>query len=248
MENGKIYEAISSIMAEIGAIGKEKKNQQQGFMYRGIDDVMNALQPSLVKHKVFIVPEVTSEAREEKVNKNGTLLFYVRLGVTYRFFTTDGSSIETRVIGEAMDSGDKATNKAMSIAYKYACFQVFCIPTEEMKDPDAETHEPVTGAGNRQDKQDRKKADSKKQEGATKAGSPPSDPPTAPTEKEMADVANQVVNATKISVIRKELERTGVSEAAICKRYELGRLEDCTEDIFIKAVNALKKTKDRGAA
>lgn len=245
--NDKIYEAISNVMAEIGAIGKEKKNQQQGFMYRGIDDVMNALQPSLVKHKVFIVPEVTSETREEKVNKNGTLLFYVRLGVTYRFFTTDGSSIETKVIGEAMDSGDKATNKAMSIAYKYACFQVFCIPTEEMKDPDAEAHEPVTRTGSQQNKQE-KKTDSKKQEGAAKAGPPPLDRPAAPTEKEMEEVANQVVNAAKISVIRKELERTGVSEAAICKRYELGRLEDCTEDIFIKAVNALKKTKDRGAA
>ena len=147
-----------------------------------------------------------------------------------------------------MDSGDKATNKAMSIAYKYACFQVFCIPTEEMKDPDAETHEPVTGAGNQQNRQGRQKTDSKKQEGAAKAGPPPLDPPAAPTEKEMAEVANQVVNAVKISVIRKELERTGVSEAAICKRYELGRLEDCTEDIFIKAVNALKKTKDRGVA
>ncbi len=247
MESGKIYEAISNVMAEIGAIGKEKKNQQQGFMYRGIDDVMNALQPSLVKHKVFIVPEVTSETREEKVNKNGTLLFYVRLGVTYRFFTTDGSSIETKVIGEAMDSGDKATNKAMSIAYKYACFQVFCIPTEEMKDPDAETHEPVTRTGSQRNKEE-KKTESKKQEGAAKAGPPPLDPPVPPTEKEMAEVANQVVNATKISVIRKELERTGVSEAAICKRYELGRLEDCTEDIFIKAANALKKTKDRGAA
>ncbi len=247
MESGKIYEAISNVMAEIRAIGKEKKNQQQGFMYRGIDDVMNALQPSLVKHKVFIVPEVTSETREEKINKNGTLLFYVRLGVTYRFFTTDGSSIETRVIGEAMDSGDKATNKAMSIAYKYACFQVFCIPTEEMRDPDAETHEPVTRTGSQQNKQG-EKTDSKKQEGAAKAGPPPLDPPASPTEKEMAEVANQVVNAVKISVIRKELERTGVSEAAICKRYELSRLEDCTEDIFIKAVNALKKTKDRGAA
>ena len=44
-------------------------------------------------------------------------------------------------IGEGMDSGDKATNKAMAIAFKYACFQVFCIPTEEMNDPDSESPE-----------------------------------------------------------------------------------------------------------
>jgi hypothetical protein len=246
-DSGKIYEAISNVMAEIGAIGKEKKNLQQGFMYRGIDDVMNALQPSLVKHKVFIVPEVTSETREEKTNKNGTLLFYVRLGITYRFFTTDGSSIETKVIGEAMDSGDKATNKAMSIAYKYACFQVFCIPTEEMRDPDAETHEPVQKAGNQKDKSTKEKADNKKT-GEANAKIQPSKAPPIPTEEQMANVANQVINATKVSVIRKELERTGVSEAAICKRYEIEKLEDCTEDIFIKAMNALKKTKDKGAA
>ena len=40
-----------------------------------------------------------------------------------------------------MDSGDKATNKAMSAAYKYAALQTFCIPTEGDNDADATTHE-----------------------------------------------------------------------------------------------------------
>lgn len=137
----KIYEAICGVMADIGAVGKNKKNQQQGFMFRGIDDVMNALAPALVKNKVFIVPEITNEEREERQTQKGGVLFYVRLHITYRFYTTDGSFVEAKVIGEAMDSGDKATNKAMSIAYKYAAFQVFNIPTEEMKDPDAEVHD-----------------------------------------------------------------------------------------------------------
>lgn len=136
----RIYEAISGVMADIDAVGKNQKNKQQGFMYRGIDDVMNALAPALVKNKVFIVPEVTNEERSERTTANGGVLFYSRLHVTYRFYTTDGSSITAKVIGEAMDSGDKATNKAMSVAYKYAAFQVFNIPTEEMKDPDAECH------------------------------------------------------------------------------------------------------------
>lgn len=140
MENGKIFEAITGVMADIGAVGKNKKNQQQGFMFRGIDDVMNALQPALVKNKVFIVPEVEKEERTERATQKGGVLFYTRLHVTYHFYTTDGSSVTAKVIGEAMDSGDKATNKAMSIAYKYACFQVFNIPTEEMKDPDGEVH------------------------------------------------------------------------------------------------------------
>lgn len=136
----KIYEAINGVMADIGAVGKNKKNQQQGFMFRGIDDVMNALAPALVKNKVFIVPEVTHEERTERTTPKGGVLFYTRLHVTYHFYTTDGSCITAKVIGEAMDSGDKATNKAMSIAYKYAAFQVFNIPTEEMQDPDAEVH------------------------------------------------------------------------------------------------------------
>ncbi len=137
----KIYSAICSVMNEIGAIGKNKKNQQQGFAYRGIDDVMNALQPLLSKHKVFVTPEIMEQRREERQTAKGGNLIYSICTVKYTFYTTDGSSVSAIVIGEGMDSGDKATNKAMSIAYKYACFQVFCIPTEEMKDPDEETPE-----------------------------------------------------------------------------------------------------------
>ena len=137
-----IYESITAIMQEIPAIGKEKKNQQQGFKYRGIDDVMNALQPILAKHKVFVVPEVLEQTREERVTGKGTTLLYSLMKIKYTFYAEDGTSIYAVVIGEGMDSGDKASNKAMAIALKYAFFQVFCIPTEEMKDPDAETPEP----------------------------------------------------------------------------------------------------------
>ena len=136
-----VYEAICGVMSEIGAIEKSKKNQQQGFMYRGVDDVMNALQPLLVKYKVFIVPEVLEQTREERTTKNGNTVIYSVCKVKYTFYADDGSFVQAVVVGEGMDSGDKATNKAMSIAFKYACFQTFCIPTEEMVDPDAESHE-----------------------------------------------------------------------------------------------------------
>lgn len=136
-----IYESISKVMGEIGAVGKNTKNQQQGFMYRGIDAVMNAINPALVKHKVFVVPEVLEQTREERTNAKGTTLIYSIIKVKYTFYAEDGTSVSATVIGEGMDTGDKATNKAMSIAFKYACFQVFCIPTEEMVDPDAECHE-----------------------------------------------------------------------------------------------------------
>ena len=140
-EKKNIYESICAVMSDIGVVGKNSKNAQQGFMFRGIDAVMNALSPALNKNKVFIVPTVLEQRREERTNKNGTILTYSICTIKYTFYAEDGSFIEATVIGEGMDSGDKATNKAMSIAYKYACFQVFCIPTEEMADPDAECHE-----------------------------------------------------------------------------------------------------------
>lgn len=136
-----IFESINKVMDEIGAIGKNTKNQQQGFMYRGIDAVMNALNPALVKYKVFVVPEVLNHTREERQTAKGGNLIYSIATVKYTFYAEDGSSVSAIVVGEGMDSGDKSFNKAMSIAFKYACFQVFCIPTEEMVDPDAECHE-----------------------------------------------------------------------------------------------------------
>lgn len=139
-----IYESITAVMNEIGAVGKNSKNAQQGFMFRGIDAVMNAINPALVKNKVFIVPEILEQTREERTSSRGGLLIYSICKVRYTFYAEDGSSVSSVVIGEGMDSGDKATNKAMSIAFKYACFQVFCIPTEEMKDPDAECHTPMS--------------------------------------------------------------------------------------------------------
>ena len=144
-----IYETISKVMGEIGAVGKNSKNATQGFMFRGIDAVMNAINPALVKYKLFIVPEILEQTREERTsikkdsygNERTSTLIYSICKIKYTFYAEDGTSISAVVIGEGMDSGDKATNKAMSIAFKYACFQVFCIPTEEMVDPDKESHE-----------------------------------------------------------------------------------------------------------
>lgn len=135
-----IYESISRVMTEVPAIAKAKDNKQQGFKYRGIDDVMNALQPLLAKNKVFVVPQVLEQIREERVSSKGGKLFYTILKIKFTFYAEDGSFVEAITIGEGMDSGDKASNKAMSIAMKYALFQVFCIPTE-LDDPDAESHE-----------------------------------------------------------------------------------------------------------
>lgn len=136
----QIYESMASIMSEIEAIGKNGYNSSQKFNYRGIDQVYNALQPLLAKHKVFTTPQVLEKHRIERVNKNGTVLAFVTLRMQYTFWTTDGSSVFCTVEGEGMDSGDKASNKAMAVAHKYALLQTFCIPTEDMVDPDSESH------------------------------------------------------------------------------------------------------------
>ena len=148
MENhGQIYELIGKAMAEVGAIGKDSVNQQQGFKYHGIDAVYNTLYPIMAKYGLFITPEIIDHKREERTStktynnqtKTTTLLYSI-ITVRYTVYAPDGSSVCMTVIGEGMDSGDKATNKAMSIAMKYAMFQLFMIPTEAV-DPDSECHE-----------------------------------------------------------------------------------------------------------
>ena len=136
-----IYESLTAVMAEVQPIAKGQTNEQQGFKYRGIDDIMNDIQPLLVKHQIFAVPEVLEHQREERKSSKGTNLLYSVMRIKYTFFAADGTSIEAVVVGEGMDTGDKASNKAMAVAFKYALLQVLCIPTADTKDPDGESHE-----------------------------------------------------------------------------------------------------------
>lgn len=139
----EVLKSIAEMTGEIATvgIGKDKKNQQQGFAYRGVDDFYEVLAPLLAKHQLCILPRVVSRTATEKTNKNGTLLFYVSVTVEYDFISAkDGSKVTTRMEGEAMDSGDKATGKACSYAYKNNATQVFSIPIEPALDPDAVSH------------------------------------------------------------------------------------------------------------
>jgi hypothetical protein len=138
-----VYTAISNAMALIAkeGIAKDRKNDQQGYKFRGIDDVYNALAPILTEAKLCILPYVKARNVVERQTQRGGTLFYVTLDMDFQLVSAvDGSSHTISVCGEAMDSGDKATNKAMSAAYKYACMQAFCIPTEGDNDADGTTH------------------------------------------------------------------------------------------------------------
>ena len=138
-----VYKAINKVQAELAHIGitKDRRNQQQGYNFRGIDDVYNVLSPLLAKHGLCILPRIVSRVCEERQSAKGGILFYVTIEAEFDFVCADdGSKHVVRTYGEAMDSGDKATNKAMSAAYKYAAFQAFAIPTEG--DNDTESHTP----------------------------------------------------------------------------------------------------------
>lgn len=141
-----VYSAISEVMAKLAKTGisKNNKNAQQGYKFRGIDDVYNALAPFLSESKLLILPRVLNRIVTERETKSGGVLFYVVLDVEFDLVSAlDGSDHTVRVVGEAMDSADKATNKAMSAAFKYCCMEVFCIPTEGDNDADGTTHEEV---------------------------------------------------------------------------------------------------------
>lgn len=137
-----IYQSMALVMAKIEAVGKNKRCQQgASFNYRGIDDVYNALQPHLAEAGIVTLPCILEHHSEERKTSTGKTVTFVTAKMRYKFVASDGSSIDAEVVGEAMDSGDKATNKAMAIAHKYCLLQTFCIPTEDMPDPDSTAEE-----------------------------------------------------------------------------------------------------------
>ena len=136
MSEQLIHTKMIAIMNDIGAIGKDSKNQAQGYKFRGIDTVYNELHGIMAKHGVYSVPEVIEQSHSERKSSKGAILICCVATIKYMFYAQDGSSVCAVVIGEGMDSGDKASNKDMAVAHKYALLQSFCIPTEEAKDPE----------------------------------------------------------------------------------------------------------------
>ena len=186
-------------------------------MYRGVDDVMNAINPALVKNNVFIVPEVMEQSREERKTAKGGSLLYSVCRMKFRFYADDGSYVEAVTTGEGMDSGDKSTNKAMAVAFKYACFQVFCIPPEEMKGPDAETPEP----------------------------SSPNKKDNAGTDKRQDNVPEQeYIDCVKVNALREKMMKKGVSEKSVLEYYKVNAFDKMDFKIWKDAMQLLDKYKD----
>lgn len=140
----EVYKAIGAVMADLAATGiaKDQTNTFDKYKFRGIDSVYNTLAPILSKHGLLVLPRVMERHSEERVSEKNKAIFYVTIKMELDFVAaSDGSKHTICAYGEAMDRGDKATNKAMTAAYKYALFESFCIPTEGSDDADRESHE-----------------------------------------------------------------------------------------------------------
>lgn len=147
-----IHKAMVSIAKTISeqGIGKTRDNKQQGYKFRGVDEVMQTFAPILAANGVFVCPKFSARSVVERLTKAGGVLFYTVIEGEFTFTHEDGSSLTVGPFyGEAMDSGDKSCNKAMAVAFKYAMFQTFCVPLEGVTGGDADlaTHEvqPYTG-------------------------------------------------------------------------------------------------------
>jgi len=143
-----VYAKIATVQGELAKVGisKSRRNQQgSGYNFRGIDEVYNTLSPIMAEHGLCILPRIISRDSTERTTKAGGVMFYVTVEAEFDFVSADDGSIHTvRTFGEAMDTSDKATNKAMSAAYKYAALMTFAIPTEGDNDADAHTPEVVS--------------------------------------------------------------------------------------------------------
>lgn len=140
-----VYQAIADMTGEMAreGISKSRENEQQGFQFRGIDDVYAALAPMVSRHRLLMLPEVIERTATERRTKNGGALFHVVLRIRYTFVSAiDGSQHVVTIEGEAMDTADKSTGKAISMAHKSMVFVVFNVPVEgQDNDADLHTHE-----------------------------------------------------------------------------------------------------------
>jgi len=218
-----VYQAILEVAAEIsvGGIAKDKqaKRDNGGVMYnfRGIDDIYNALSPILAKHKLVILPKVLSRDVIERASKSGSALFFVTVEVEYELVSaTDGSSHSIKTYGEAQDSGDKATNKALSAAYKYMAIQVFCIPVEGQEDGDNDTETDLTPT-------------------APNGGKVP-----AP-----ADPLDMIIPADKALTLETMIKDAKLDAGRLLKFYKVERLDQLTERLYLHAVEQVEKASKK---
>ena len=186
-EAGIIYSKLIKIMTDIGPVKKDKTNENQGWAFRGVDDFMNALNPLFAKHGVIPIMAVQNSKREKIIAKSGATIISTLLDIKITLYAEDGSNVDLFVYGEAMDLGDKSTNKAMSYGFKYAMMFTFCIPTDDIDDGDKDTFD-IKGEEKQNAKND---LDDKKTPQKLNNKQTPSTQPEQPKKREKSDDATQ---------------------------------------------------------
>lgn len=137
----KVHEALVSVMEDVRSVGKTDRNTHQNYNFRGIDAVTNAVAQPLRKHGVVVMPRVMDvKAENVSVGRNNTQMRSVTVLVEYTFVGPEGDCLVAVSVGEAMDSGDKAVPKAMSVALRTCLLQSLMLPTDE-PDPDTYSYE-----------------------------------------------------------------------------------------------------------
>lgn len=136
-----IWQLFAEAKREIGPVGKDSKNKQQNYNFRGIDAVVNAVAKAFDAKGIIPVPRLQKLwYGTAEIGKDRTQMGHVQVEVEYQFTGPQGDHIDVLVPGEAMDVGDKATAKAMSVAYRIALLQALNLPTSDA-DPDSQTYE-----------------------------------------------------------------------------------------------------------
>lgn len=268
-----VYEAISAVQAELAKSGISKDRKASGggasYSFRGIDDVYSHLAPLLPKHGLVIIPRCISRDCAERQSKNGGALFYVTVHAEFDFVSSkDGSKHTCATFGEAMDSSDKATNKAMSAAYKYAAFMTFCIPVEGDNDTENANHQvevrqspeltallaelhAITDvndckpfADNTAERRMKLTPDEKEVFKAAYTSRKAALSPATVVDDKAAAVSNQ---DALLAQIRTLAGAAGVPTADIFKKYKVLAMTELTEDQAVDCIDALNaRIKEKG--
>ncbi|MBF5091944.1 hypothetical protein F1640_18485 [Novosphingobium sp. NBM11] len=235
-----VYIKIAQVQAELAKTGisKSRQNTQQNYQYRGIDEIYNELSPLLAQYGLCILPRMKSREVTERKTSRGGVLFYVMVEAEFDFIAIeDGSTHVVRTYGEAMDSADKATNKAMSAAYKYAVMMSFAIPTEGDNDADATTHTVAPknddGPGNRGRGQAANRANGNNQRNGNQRGGDN-------TQRQQNGRDQGGMPDEAFSRLAMLLRSTNTSPGVLCDHYKVDDLRKLSKDDYEDAVERLE--------
>lgn len=237
-----VYIKIAQVQAELAVTGisKSRQNAQQGYQYRGIDEIYNELSPLLAKHGLCILPRMVSREVTERKTAGGRALFYVTVEAEFDFIAVeDGSKHVISTYGEAMDSGDKATNKAMSAAYKYAAMMTFAIPTDGDNDADATTHKVAPQDDNPPPHRDSGRGQGNRQNGNAQRG--------GQTQQRQQNNDAGGMPADHFSRLSMLLRATNTAPAVLMEHYRVDNLRQLSKPDYEDAVERLEADLARAA-